>query len=85
MDTYLVFNCQWVWKTVKCQVKIREKSGNFEVDDNWQPWHSFDPVFIELCQNIYLQDRFIFKAIRLSFPLSIITTNKQISSMKFCW
>ena len=24
-------------KTVKCQGKIREKSGNFEVDDMWQP------------------------------------------------
>ena len=29
--------CQRVWKTVKCQAKIREKSGNFEVDDKWQP------------------------------------------------
>ena len=28
--------CQRVWKTVKCQGKIREKSGNFEVDDKWQ-------------------------------------------------
>ena len=27
-----------VWKTVKCQGKIREKSGNFEVEDTWQPW-----------------------------------------------
>ena len=26
--------CQRVWKTVKCQGKIREKSGNFEVSDN---------------------------------------------------
>ena len=32
--TYSSFNCQRVWKTcVKCQGKIREKSGNFEVDD----------------------------------------------------
>ena len=30
--------CQRVWKTVKCQGKIREKSGNLEVDDKWQPW-----------------------------------------------
>ena len=30
--------CQMVWKTAKCQGKIREKSGNFEVDDKWQPW-----------------------------------------------
>ena len=29
--------CQRVWKTVKCQEKLREKSGNFEVDDKWQP------------------------------------------------
>ena len=26
-----------VRKTVKCQGIIREKSGNFYVDDNWQP------------------------------------------------
>ena len=25
-------------ETVKCQGKIREKSGNFEVDDKLQPW-----------------------------------------------
>ena len=31
------FICQRVWKTVKSQGKIREKSGNFEVDDKWQP------------------------------------------------
>ena len=31
------FNCQRVWKTVKCQGKIREKSGNVEVADKWQP------------------------------------------------
>ena len=31
--------CQRVWKTVECQEKIREKSGNFEVDDKWQPWY----------------------------------------------
>ena len=30
--------CQRVWKTVKSQRKIREKSGNFEVDDKRQPW-----------------------------------------------
>ena len=29
--------CQKVWKTAKYQGKIREKSGNFEVDDKWQP------------------------------------------------
>ena len=28
-------------KTVKCQGKIREKSGNFEVDDKWRPWLSY--------------------------------------------
>ena len=33
----LFWLCQRVWKTVKCQGKIREKSGNFEVDDKWQP------------------------------------------------
>ena len=26
-----------VWKTVKCQGKMREKSGDFEMDDKWQP------------------------------------------------
>ena len=30
------FICQRVWKTVKCQGEIREKSENFEVDDKWQ-------------------------------------------------
>ena len=29
---------QRVWKTVKCQGKISEKSGKFEVDDKWQPF-----------------------------------------------
>ena len=29
--------CQRVWKTVKSRGKIREKSGNFKVDDKWQP------------------------------------------------
>ena len=29
--------CQRVWKTAKYQGKIREKTGNFEVDDKWQP------------------------------------------------
>ena len=29
--------CQRVWKTIKSQGKIKEKSGNFEVDDKWQP------------------------------------------------
>ena len=29
--------CHRVWKAVECQGKIREKSGNFEVDDRWQP------------------------------------------------
>ena len=28
---------QRVWKTVKYQGKIWEKSGNFELDDKWQP------------------------------------------------
>ena len=27
---------QRVWKTIKRQEKIMEKSGNFEVNDNWQ-------------------------------------------------
>ena len=31
-------NCQRVWKTVKCQGKISEKSRNLEVDDKWQPY-----------------------------------------------
>ena len=25
-------------ENVKCHGKIREKSGNHEVDDKWQPW-----------------------------------------------
>ena len=29
----IFFICQRIWKTVKCQ----GKSGNFEVDDKWQP------------------------------------------------
>ena len=29
--------CPKVWKTAKYQGKVREKSGNFEVDDKWQP------------------------------------------------
>ena len=30
--------CHRVWKTAKSQGKIREKSGNFELDGKWQPW-----------------------------------------------
>ena len=30
-----------VWKTVKCRGKIREKSGNFKVEDKWQPRKPF--------------------------------------------
>ena len=33
----ILFICQRILKTVKCQGKIRKKSGNFEVDDKWQP------------------------------------------------
>ena len=33
----IFFICQRVVKTVKSQGKTREKSGNFEVDDKWQP------------------------------------------------
>ena len=33
----IIFICQGVWKKETCQGKIREKSGNFEVDDKWQP------------------------------------------------
>ena len=33
----MIFICRSLWKTSKCQGKIREKSGNFEVDDKWQP------------------------------------------------
>ena len=36
--------CQRVWKTVKCPGKIRERSGNFEVDDKWQPCVSINEV-----------------------------------------
>ena len=38
--------CQRVWKTAKCQGKIREKSGNFEVD-KWQPC-SFVEIYMVL-------------------------------------
>ena len=31
------FICQRVWKTVKIREKLWEKSGNFEVNDKWQP------------------------------------------------
>ena len=31
------FICQRIWKTVKSQGKIREKSGNFQMDGKWQP------------------------------------------------
>ena len=34
---HFFFICQRIWKTAKCQGKIREKSGSFEVDDKWQP------------------------------------------------
>ena len=35
-----ILTFQRVWKTVKCQGKIREKSGNFEVTVKWQPCYS---------------------------------------------
>ena len=37
----IILICQSVWKTVKCQGKIREKSENFEVGDKWQAWVFF--------------------------------------------
>ena len=37
--------CQRVWKTVKYQGKIMGKSGNFEVDDKWQPCNRVIMVF----------------------------------------
>ena len=51
--------CQRVWKTVKSPGKIREMSGNFEVDDKWQHasrsfyFHSIDRhrIFIHLSYN----------------------------------
>ena len=27
-----------VWKMVKSQGKVMEKSGNFEIENEWQPW-----------------------------------------------
>ena len=30
-----------IWKTVECQEKIREKSGNFEVVISGNPGHCF--------------------------------------------
>ena len=30
-----------VWKTVKCQGKIREKSGNFEMNESFHFWLCF--------------------------------------------
>ena len=35
---------QGVWKAVKYQGKIREKSGNYELDDKWQPCQSCSQV-----------------------------------------
>ena len=46
---------QRVWKTAKCQGKIREKSGNFEVDNKWQPcvrflsWWFLSSEFLFFC------------------------------------
>ena len=42
----------YVWKTVKCQGKIREKSGNFEVDDKWQPCETFSYAILELISSL---------------------------------
>ena len=41
---FFLLTYQRVWKTVKSQGKIREKSGNFEVDDKWQPCLSYFPL-----------------------------------------
>ena len=45
---------QRVWKAIKCQGKIREKSGNYEVDDKWQPCSlSSAELKIQLVSNPY--------------------------------
>ena len=36
LEIFFFLICQRIWKTVKRQGKIWEKSGNFEVDDKWQ-------------------------------------------------
>ena len=28
-----------VWKKVESQGKVSEKSGNFDMDNEWQPWY----------------------------------------------
>ena len=44
----IILICQRVWKTVKCQGKIREKSGNFE-NYKWQPCDRGLYMYLEIC------------------------------------
>ena len=35
-----------VWKKVESQGKVSEKSGNFDTDNEWQPWYANDTAEI---------------------------------------
>ena len=35
-----------IWKMVKCQGKIVEKSGNFEKENEWQPWRNISRMLM---------------------------------------
>ena len=52
--TFFLFNFQRVWNTVKCRGKIREESGNFEVDDKWQPCLLFHVIVDEDIPNLLI-------------------------------
>ena len=41
---------------LKCQGKIRERSGNFEVDDKWQPWNFCIKLFSFNVQHLWLSE-----------------------------
>ena len=37
-----------VWKIVKCLGKVIKKSGNFEIENEWQPWIDFGEILLAL-------------------------------------
>ena len=49
----------------KCQGKVREKSGNFEVDDKWQPCtvHIAKYIYILFFSELFLHKSWVLKTL----------------------
>ena len=76
----IFFICQRVVKTVKSQGKTREKSGNFEVDDKWQPcgWLILSFMYLSTEFQLYQEDGGVVLK-------SCMQWNPVYSWKKFCY